>query len=53
MHRRTMVDGIKRIADKELLDEARRNVNIRTALILKHHGIEVTKASPASALEGI
>ena len=39
--RRTMVDRIKHIADKELLDEAGRNVNVRTALILKHHGIEV------------
>ena len=36
-----MVDKIKYIADKELLDEAGRNVNVRTALILKHHGIEV------------
>ncbi len=39
--RRTMVDRIKHIADKELLDEAGRNVNVRTALILKHHVIEV------------
>lgn len=39
--RLTMVGRIKHMADKELLDEAGRNVNARTALILKHHGIEV------------